>query len=186
MSPLTCSSHCCIIEQHCSGVLAPQVTSTLMYSQILTSHVTFNRTRERRRGFIRHGNPGGEGSTARRLSRKLSVFLSLLSLLFPQTFLPLNPVSPRMSVSLLLSCHGNLSVTTTCCLSGRGGEIIPTDTNSIPRDTEQTVAWRLEWKSEGGSGNQINLLALDLAQNADISHSFVVALVTPVGEDGHV
>lgn len=69
-------------------------------------------------------------------------------------------------------------MTTTCCLSGRGREIIPTDTNSIPRDTEQTVAWRLEWKSEGGSGNQINLLALDLAQNADISHSFVVALVT--------
>lgn len=131
--PLTCSSHCCIIKQHCADVLAPQVTSTLMYSQILTSRVTFNRTRVRQRVFIRDRSAGRNGKTARRLSPSSSPHCScyFLRVLYPSIQRPL--------VWGLLSCHGNLYVTTTCWLSGRGVEITPADTNSIPRDTEQTA-----------------------------------------------
>lgn len=134
MSPLTCSSHCCIIKQHCSDVLAPQVTSTLMYSQILTSRVTFNGTRERRRGFISGRNPGGEGNAARRLGRKVYFFLFFCSeFSIPQSSVPLYERSPALILSRQFVCDHNMPV-----IRPRG-EITATDTNSIPRDTEQTA-----------------------------------------------
>lgn len=113
MPPLTCSSHCCIIKQHCGDVLAPQVTSTLMYSQILTSRVTFNRTRERRRGFIRARNPGGEGTTARRLSRK--VFFLIVPAIssefyIPQSSVPLYERSAALILSRQFVCDHNMLV----------------------------------------------------------------------------
>lgn len=84
-----------------------------MYSQILTSHMTFNRTRQRKKGFIIDRNSGEEGKTVRRLGRNFFIFIvaAIASEFYiPESNVSLYEFSPALILSWQFVCDHSMLV----------------------------------------------------------------------------